>query len=142
MMKLLVIACLFSQLAHAALREENFDREPPNWEGVNNRSKAFEPRTVRQDFGYSAEKGAVGGLIQPAGEPAYYGYRLPQPLSFDTPISVEGRINAAVGGGHCLLGFFNTNTLNEWRTPNTLVARINNRGDTFQCHLEYCTSRW
>ena len=129
-------------MANAAVREESFDREPANWEGVNNRSRAFEPRTVKQDFGYSRDKGAVGGLIQPAGEPAYYGMRLPSGLTFDTLITVEGRLNAAAGGGHCLIGFFNTNTVNEWRTPNTLVARINQRGDTFHCHLEYCTSRW
>src|SRR5207249_8306616 len=27
-------------------------------------------------------------------------------------------------------------------TPNTLVARINGRGETFHCHLEFCSSRW
>ena len=57
-------------------------------------------------------------------------------------MTAEGRLFVASGSGHCLLGFFNTNTLNEWRTPNTLVARINSRGETFHCHLEYCTSRW
>ena len=142
MTKLIGILLLSLQVAGAALREENFDREPPNWEGVNYRSRAFEPRTVKQDFGYNASRGQIGGLMQPAGEPAYYGFRLPQPLSFETPITVEGRLHAAEGGGHCLIGFFNTNTLNEWRTPNTLVARINQRGPTFHCHLEYCTRRW
>lgn len=126
----------------AALRNEGFDREPPNWEGANNRSKAFELKTVIQDFGYSAARGAVGGRIQPAGEPAYYGYRLPKPLTFESSFTVEGRMYIAEGGGHCLLTFFNTNTLNEWRTPNSLGARINGRGETFHCHLEYCTSRW
>jgi hypothetical protein len=41
-----------------------------------------------------------------------------------------------------MVAFFNTNTINEWRTPNSLGARINGRGETFHCHLEYCTSRW
>ena len=57
-------------------------------------------------------------------------------------MTAEGRLYVAPGGGHCLLGFFNTNTLNGWRTPNTLVARLNNRGSGFHCHLEYCTCRW
>ena len=133
----------------AGVRQENFDREPPNWEGVNNRNKFFEPKTVEQNFGYSAttshaggQAGEIGGRINPAGEPAYYGYRLPRPLNLDSPMTAEGRLFVPSGSGHCLLGFFNTNTLNEWRTPNTLVARINNRDDTFHCHLEYCTSRW
>ena len=38
-----------------------------------------------------------------------------------------------------MLTFFNADTLNEWRTPNTLGARINQRGDVFHCHVEYCT---
>lgn len=133
----------------AALREENFDKEPANWEGINNRSKAFEPRKVTQDFGYSpgtshagGAKGEVGGRINPGGEPAYYGFKLPKPLTLDSPMTAEGRLFVPAGGSHCLLGFFHTNTLNEWRTPNTLVARINGRGDAFHCHFEYCTSRW
>ena len=128
--------------ATAAVRQENFDREPPNWEGVNNRSTAFELKNVVQDFGYNGEKGAVGGRIQPAAEPAYYAYRLPKPLTFDSSFTAEGRVYVPEGGVHCLIAFFNTNTINEWRTPNSLGARINGRGETFYCHLEYCTSRW
>jgi len=144
-----ILGCMTMLPAHAAMRLENFDREPPNWESVNNRNKYFEPKTVEQNFGYSAttshgggQPGEIGGRINPAGEPAYYGYRLPRPLNLDSPMTAEGRLFVARGSGHCLLGFFNTNTLNEWRTPNTLVARINSRGETFHCHLEYCTSRW
>src|SRR6185436_19100332 len=77
-----------------------------------------------------------------AGEPAYYGYKLPVPLTLDSPLSAEGRMYVACGSGHALFGFFNTNSLGEWRTPNALVARINGRGETFHCHFEYCTSRW
>ena len=109
----------------------------------------FPPRIVTQDFGYSAsthhaggEPGEVGGTINPAGEPAYYGYRLPAPLTFADPIVASGKILVPRGPGHFLLGLFNAGTLNEWRTPNTLVARINGRGEGFHCHIEYCTSRW
>ena len=144
-----VLACATSLSSGAAVRQEHFDREPANWEGVNNRNKFFEPKTVEQNFGYSAttsraggQAGEIGGRINPAGEPAFYGYRLPEPLNLDSPMMAEGRLFVPNGSGHCLLGFFNTNTLNEWRTPNTLAARINSRGDSFHCHLEYCTSRW
>lgn len=132
-----------------ALREENFDQEPANWEGVNNRGPHFEPRTVAQDFGYSptgaragGAPGEIGGRIYPAGEPAYYGFPLPRPLTFDSPMSAEGSIFVANGPGHFLVGFFSKDSLNEWRTPNALVARINSRGDHSHYHLEYCTSRW
>lgn len=128
---------------------ENFDQEPANWEGINNRSTHFAPKTVTQNFGYSAsthhaggQPGEIGGKINPAGEVAYYGYRLPDPLTLDAPGIASGKILVERGPGHFLLGFFNADTLNEWRTPNTLVARINGRGDGFHCHVEYCTSRW
>ena len=82
-----VLVCATSLSSGAAMREEHFDREPPNWEGVNNRNKFFEPKTVEQNFGYSAatshaggQAGEIGGRVNPAGEPAFYGYRLPEPL--------------------------------------------------------------
>lgn len=144
-----VAISLVAQPSGAAVRQENFDREPLTWEGVNHRNKFFEPRTIIQDFGYSpstshagGRPGEVGGRINPAGETAYYAHHLPVPLNLDSPMTAEGRLYVAPGSGHCLLGFFNTNTLNDWRTPNTLVARINSRGETFHCHFEYCTSRW
>jgi hypothetical protein len=132
-----------------ALKEEHFDQEPAHWEGINNRGSQFQPRIVNQDFGYSGrshhvgeKEGEVGGRINPAAEPAYYGYRLPKALGFDEVLSASGKLFVAHGPGHFLLGFFNPDTLKEWRTPNTLAARINGRGEGFHCHLEYCTSRW
>jgi hypothetical protein len=133
----------------AALREENFDRDPPNWEGINNRNQFFEAKNVVQDFGYSArsnraggESGEVGGRVNPAGEPAYYAYRLPTPLTLESPMSAEGKLYVAPGAGHFLVGFFNAATLKEWRTANSLVVRINSRGEGSHFHVEYCTSKW
>src|SRR6266568_8347475 len=119
-----ILGCATILSSAAAVRQENFDREPANWEGVNNRNKFFEPKTVEQNFGYSAttshaggQAGEIGGRINPAGEPAYYCYPLPKPLNLDSPMTAEGRLFVASGSGHCLLGFFNTNTLKELRTP-------------------------
>ncbi len=135
--------------AQAEVRKESFDREPADWEGVNNRGTHFAPKTVAQDFGYSASTrhaggrpGEVGGKINPAGEAACYGYRLPKPLTLDDPINASGQILVPRGPSHFLLGFFNPATLDAWRTPDTLVARINGRGEGFHAHVEYCTSRW
>ncbi len=136
-------------MAGTVTRVEHFDREPAHWEGINNRGTPFEPKTVTQDFGFSpsthtagGQRGEIGGLLHPAGEAAFYGYRLPVPLDWNQPLGASGRIYVATGANHFLLGFFNENTLNEWRTPNTLVARINGRGDYFHCHVEYASSRW
>ncbi|MGA2662886.1 MAG: hypothetical protein ABSH34_35860 [Verrucomicrobiota bacterium] len=133
----------------SALREENFDHEPVHWEGINNRGSSFKPKMVTQNFGYSSasqhagrKPGEVGGIINPAAEPAYYGYRFPKPLTLSDSLNASGKLFVAHGSGHFLLGFFNADALNEWRTPNTLAARINGRGEGFHCHLEYCTSRW
>ena len=86
--------------------------------------------------------GEVGGRLNPAGEPAYYGYRLPKPLTFDAELGAEGNVYVAPGAGHFLLGFFNADTLKEWRTANSLVVRINSRGESSHFHFEYCTSKW
>ena len=139
-LKILAFAVALSSTAQT-LRTESFDQEP-GWEGINNRSTAFPLRQVTQDFGYNAAAQNIGGLMHPAGEAAYYGYRLPKPVDLSGPLSASGKINVSRGHGHFLLGFFNANTLNEWRTANTLVLRINPRGDTWHCHLEYCSSQW
>lgn len=149
-----VMAWLWSLLAappamEAALRTESFDRPPAHWEGVNHRNTNFSPREVIQDFGFSpgtshagGDPGEIGGRLQPSGEAAYCAYRLPKPLSFDTPLQAEGRLTVPRGPGHFLLGFFNEETLNEWRVPNAIVMRVNGRGETFHFHFEYATARW
>jgi hypothetical protein len=146
---MMAISLVFLSAARAEIREEHFDREPAGWEGVNNRGAYFPSRTITQDFGYSATTrhagggpGEIGGKISPAGEAAFYAFRLPKPLSLDDVLDASGKIFVAPGPGHFVLTFFNADTLNEWRTPNTLGARINQRGKVFHCHLEYCTRRW
>jgi hypothetical protein len=40
------------------------------------------------------------------------------------------------------LGFFNSQTINEWRTPNSLFLRLYGRGDVFYAYVEYATAKW
>jgi hypothetical protein len=129
----------------AGQRHESFNKDP-GWEGHNNRS--VRPETIRQDFGWSPDTahaggaaGEIGGWINPAAEPAYYGRKIPT-RTFGDSLTASGTLMVEKGAGHTLLGFFDTRTLNEWRTPNTIVLRINQRGDLFHCHLEYCTAKW
>ena len=124
--------------ALAAERTQNFDKDP-GWDARNNRP-AQPPRQVRQDFGYSqtanagGKPGEVGGLITAASEPAYYAAKLGKspdgkPLSFNTPLAASGSFACPDGAYHVLLGFFNSATVNEWRTPNSIAIRLNGRGE-------------
>jgi len=132
--------------AFAEEQLESFDTDP-GWEGINNRSTHDEPREITQDFGYVPDieiagvTGAIGGRITPDARPAYYAMPI-QPLTLDDAFSASGMLTMKKGGGNLLLGFFNSTTLNEWRTPNTIVFRINGRGETMHVHSEYLTSKW
>jgi hypothetical protein len=134
--------------AKTTLKTERFDRDPA-WDGHNNRMRPRrEAYTIKQDFGYSAtslaggKTGEIGGWISPAAEPAFYAMAIPDRTLGD-PLTVSGKLYVPKGGGNTLVGFFNKDTLKEWRTPSTLVLRINARGDEgFHLHVEYCTARW
>lgn len=140
---LLVAAC---PATVAAERTETFDKEPA-WEGRNNRAAEPTPRNVRQDFGYSrtshagGKPGEIGGFITPAAEGSYYGAKIPA-ATFEQKLSASGTLACSDQPSNLLVGFFNADTLNEWRTPNTIALRINGRGDVFYAYVEYCTERW
>ncbi|HET6328879.1 MAG TPA: hypothetical protein VFG04_29615 [Planctomycetaceae bacterium] len=130
-------------------KNESFDRDP-GWESVNSRiARSGKPRQVRQDFGYSAgtnnaggiEPGEVGGYISPDGQAAFYGRRI-EPTTLERPLAASGTLSVGRGRTHLLLGFFNSQTVNEWRTPNTIALRINCRGEKFFAYVEYCTAKW
>src|SRR5262245_10855988 len=113
-----------ASLATAEERTQRFDRDP-GWEGHNNRAATPAPREVRQDFGYSktshadGKAGEMGGFITPAAEPAYYAKKLPV-KTFADSLSASGTLACTGRSFHALIGFFNADTLNEWRTPNTM----------------------
>jgi hypothetical protein len=148
----LALACMISILAESThgqpllLKTETFDTDP-NWDGRNNRATDPAPRQIVQNFGFSSTTnaggpaGEIGGFITPAGEPAFYG-KVIMPASFNDPLSASGILNVPQGGGHTLIGFFNADTANEWRTPNTMALRIYGRGTYFIAYLEYGTGLW
>jgi uncharacterized protein YjiK len=143
----LLAAICGGSVAFASERTERFDKDPA-WEGHNNRAVTPEPRIIKQEFGYSATShaggsvpGEAGGLITPAGEPAYYAKKIPE-LTFNDSLRASGKLVCAGRSFHVLLGFFNDGTVNEWRTPNTIALRLQGRGDVFFAYVEYTTSRW
>jgi len=140
----------FAQATHGQpllLKTETFDADP-GWDGRNNRATDPAPRPIVQNFGFSSSSsnaggavGEIGGFITPAGEPAFYG-KVITPTSFSNSLSASGILNVPQGGGHTLIGFFNVNTVNEWRTPNSIALRIYGRGTYFYAYLEYGTGLW
>ena len=139
---------LLVSTASGAEKTETFDKDP-GWVGVNNRSAHTKrPFTVRQDFGFSrtnhtggGDSGEVGGFITPAAETAYYAKAIPA-ATFDDKLTASGTMAVPDGEFHLLLGFFNSGTVNEWRTPNTIVLRLNGRGKTLLAYPEFLTSKW
>jgi hypothetical protein len=129
------------------LKTETFDADP-GWEGRNNRATDPGPRQIVQNFGFDAagtnaggSAGEIGGFITPAGEPAFYGKAI-APQTLNDTLSVSGVLNVPEGGGHTLIGFFNSDTVNEWRTANTVALRIYGRGAQFLAYAEYGTGKW
>jgi hypothetical protein len=143
---LLLAALLASRPAPAAERTERFDRDP-GWDASNNRADEPAPRTVRQDFGHShtahagGQPGELGGFISPAAEPAYYAKKIPA-KGFGDALSASGTLACTGRKFHALIGFFDADTLNEWRTPNTIALRVSGRGDVLYAWVEYATARW
>lgn len=141
-----VLACCLVGQIGGEERLERFDKDP-GWEGHNNRSTVPAKRTVRQDFGHSrtahagGEVGEVGGFISPAAEPAWYARKI-EPRTFNDTLSASGRLLCRGREYHALIGFFNADTVNEWRTPNSIAIRLLARGDVFYAFVEYATSRW
>lgn len=142
-----VTGTLASNRAVAAERAESFDKAP-DWDGFNNRSKAFEPRTIVQNFGFSRTQhaggngpGEIGGMITPAAEPAYYARKI-STKTFEDILTASGTFNCTGRHFNLLICFFNADSINEWRTPNTVALRLYGRGDVFYAYVEYMTQRW
>jgi hypothetical protein len=96
-----------------AQKTERFDKDP-GWEGFNNRVVPAKPVTVTQDFGYSLtnfagkEKGEIGGRIQRAGKPAYYGDKIPvKTLNDKLTASGTFAVTGSAGNTGVFFGWFN-----------------------------------
>jgi hypothetical protein len=142
-----VAVAMASSVCRADERTEHFDHDP-QWDGVNNRATSPEPQLITQDFGYSRTQhaggtkvGEIGGLLTPAAEPCFYAKPL-ETKSFGERVEASGKFACTGRQFHILVGFFNASTINEWRTPNSIVLRLYGRGDVFYAYVEYATSRW
>ena len=144
---LILLLVLATSPLSAQQRQQSFD-ENPRWESHNSRPAIQAGRPVKQDFGFSLTHhaggtgaGELGGVIHPAAEPAYYARRIPR-KTLDDKLTLSGVVKCTGRQFHVVVGFFNSNTLNEWRTPNTISLRLYGRGEIFYAYVEYATSRW
>src|SRR5690348_14990293 len=114
MVRLILILCVAGSLLTFARGQElttirqSFDQDP-GWEAVNNRIRASDPPTVKQDFGWSPSKG-IGGVVWQSTTPSYYAMPIGKALSFKDKFSASGKISFPGSGkadGTAYIGFFN-----------------------------------
>jgi hypothetical protein len=115
----LIVGLLAAHATHSAgqskasLKTEHFDRDP-EWEGHRNHIVPKAYPKVTQEFGYSRTNfagkgvGEIGGQVQRASEPAYYGAKTSKTL--DDPLSASGTFAITQIGGNSgvFFGWFNS----------------------------------
>jgi len=149
MSKLAVIAgwAVVAAAGETTQVREDFARDP-RWDGRNNVSAPAVRRMTVQDFGYSAtnhaggEPGEIGGRISRSLTPAFYARPIP-PRTLNDRLRASGRlaVTQSEGGSGALIGWFNHDS-RGWRTPNSLVFRIDGEANKFRVFFEYGTQTW
>ena len=133
--------------AHVVVAEERADfGADPQWEGYRNRLLPDPLPITRQDFGWvrpdPAGNGKVGGWIQRSVKPASYAKAIPA-CNLNQRLSASGKFHVTEddGGSGAMFGWFNE-TSRGWRTPNSLVFRIDGNGSKYWVFYEYGTRGW
>jgi hypothetical protein len=97
------------------LKSESFGADP-GWEGHRNHVVPKKIPTVVQDFGYSPDTnlagkaaGEIGGRVQRAAEPSFYGAKLETARTLDDKLSASGTFafTRVDGGAGLFFGWFN-----------------------------------
>ncbi len=131
-----------------ANRFQDFTADP-NWEGRGNRTAEKHARTVVQDFGYSRTNhaggetpGEIGGHISRSLTPATYATVIPT-KTLNDPFTASGKfaVTEADSSSGMLIGWFNTDS-RGWRTPNSLVFRLDGNGGKYWVFFEYGTQNY
>ncbi len=128
-------------------RTEDFSSDP-EWDAVNTVPRPEDCVTTVQDFGYAAstraggEAGEIGGLVSRSLTPSSYA-RVIAPRTLEDRLEASGRfaVTASSGGSGVLFGWFNSAS-RGWRTPNSLVLRLDGEGNAFRVFFEYGTATW
>jgi hypothetical protein len=136
---LLLALCASLRIGFAAdvvQKREDFTVDPKWIEFTTRRAPASWPR-VKQDFGW--RRGEIGGVVWRSTVPASYA-RVIQERSLAQRLKASGkfRMTKNFGNSGILFGWFNESS-RGWRTPNSLVFRLDGNGPGYWVFFEYGT---
>lgn len=120
-------------------RFEDFAKDP-GWESYRSQLLPKPLPVTRQDFGLRGNE--VGGWVQRSLRPAWFAKVIPkQTLTNRFSASGKFAVTNDCGGSGVLFGWFNEAS-RGWRTPNSLVFRIDGNGGRYWVFYEYGTRNW
>lgn len=126
-----------------------FDADP-GWESFRSRLLPEERILVQQDFGYQPtnhaggrHSGEIGGLICRDNARSYYAMEI-IPKTLDDRFRASGKftVTDAEGASAAIIGWFNHEKSQGWRTPHSLCFRADGNGGKYWVFYEYGTSQW
>ncbi len=128
-------------------RFEDFTSDP-HWESYRSRLLPDPLPITRQDFGWrdtvhaDGTRGAIGGWIQRSLTPASFA-KVIAIRTLNDRLSASGKfaVTRDEGSSGTLFGWFHE-TSRGWRTPNSLVFRLDGNGGKYWVFYEYGTRRW
>ncbi len=127
----------------------NFDTDP-GWESFRSQLLPAGRPVVRQNFGYRSSNfaggsrpGEAGGIIHRAYPRATYAKKI-SPKTLEDRLSASGTfaVTRAGGGSGVLVGWFNQEKSQGWRTPSSLAMRLDGNGGKYWVFCEYGTQQW
>jgi hypothetical protein len=145
---LLVTTSLLSLMCELRGQEFSDFATDPHWQGFRNRLLPKVLPIAQQDFGYRGSNvaggesaGEIGGTIQRSHRRAYYA-KLIVPKTLEEKLSASGKfsVRGAGGGSGVLVGWFNHELSQGWRTPSSLAFRIDGNGGKYWVFYEYGTT--
>ena len=131
----------------ASRRFEDFSRDP-QWESYRSRLLPSPLPVTRQDFGWrnasqpGGKPGEIGGWIQRSLTPAWFAKIIPT-RTLNDKLSASGKfaVTQDESTSGVLFGWFH-DTSRGWRTPNSLVFRLDGNGGKYWVFYEYGTRHW
>jgi len=120
----------------------------PGWEARGHVPPASACVTKTMDFGYSptahagGSPGEIGGCVWRSLTPACYARRIPL-RTLNDRLRASGRfsVTRSTSSSGVMIGWFHSAS-RGWRTPNSLVFRIDGEQDRFRVFFEYGTQTW
>jgi len=143
-MSFLVAVCATPARAADGQIHEDFSKDP-GWQGSKNVPDKSVCVTKTQNFGYSrtrhagGQPGEIGGTISRSLTPATYAKKT-STRTLNDRLRASGKfsVTQSSGGSSIIFGWFNSQS-RGWRTPNSLVFRIDGESGKFRVFFEYGT---